>query len=174
MAGRRLGWLVAGALAVGWLVSSLSNPDAPTPVMSREPAAPVVQPKSAPPLPRKPDTAQPAPAKQRTERAVVREPSVVAPKPVTYFASANVRMREAPTTDAKVVRTLATGELVYSLEVQLPWHRIVDGAGRQGWVHGQYLGQCSCAPAGGTTGFATCAARAAAGSPSTARTGEDR
>lgn len=31
---------------------------------------------------------------------------------VTYFASANVRMREAPTTYAKVVRTLSTGELV--------------------------------------------------------------
>jgi hypothetical protein len=146
MAGRRLGWLLAGALAVGWLVSSLPDADAPTPVMSREPAAPVAHPKPAPPSPRKPVTAPPLPAKQQTERSVVREPSVVAPKPVTYFANAKVRMRQSPSTDAKVIRTLATGELVYSLEVQPPWHRIVDGAGREGWVHGQYLAGSAPAP----------------------------
>lgn len=135
--GSRLGWWIAGAVALAWWYSS--GDDArppPTPPRAVETRAP---PAAQPPTQTQPERNVVQP--QREVPDAVARPSPPAEVPVVeqvLYTTTRVRLRAEPSTSAEIVATLEAGQEVRSVGLQSPWHRV--NVGRQtGWVHGDYL-----------------------------------
>lgn len=135
--GSRLGWWVAGAVALAWWYSGGDNARrAPTPPRAVETAAP--------PATQPPGQTQPERNVVRPQREVpdaVARPSPPAEAPAfeqILYTTTRVRMRAKPSTGAQIVATLEARQEVRSVGFQSPWHRV--NVGRLiGWVHGDYL-----------------------------------
>lgn len=124
--GGGLGWLVAGALAVGWWSSGPDDPDRP--VERQNIARPSISP--APPPP--------------STQVRLPAPSVAVPRSApsvslsTMYATTRVRIRQQPSTDALVVGALDGGQRVDAGQLVGQWRPVRLGA-VEGWVHGDYL-----------------------------------
>lgn len=135
--GSRLGWWIAGAVALAWWYSS--GDDARPP-----PTPPRAVETRAPPAAQSPRQTQPERTVVRPQREVpdaVARPSPPAEVPVVeqvLYTTTRVRLRAEPSTSAEIVATLEAGQEVRSVGVQSLWHRVNVGRQR-GWVHGDYL-----------------------------------
>lgn len=135
--GSKLGWWIAGAVALAWWYSSGDDarppPTPPRAVETRAP--PAVQP---------PRQTQPEWNVVRPQREVpdaVAQPSPPAEVPIVeqvLYTTTRVRLRAEPSTSAEIVATLEAGQQVRSVGLQSPWHRVNLGW-QTGWVHGDYL-----------------------------------
>lgn len=136
--GSRLGWWIAGAVALAWWYSSGDDarppPAPPRAVETRAPPAAAQPPRQTQPernvaLPQREvpdDVARPSPP---AEVSVVEQ---------VLYTTTRVRLRAEPSTSAEIVATLEPSQEVRSVALQSPWHRV--NVGRQaGWVHGDYL-----------------------------------
>ena len=126
----KLRWLLAGALAAGiWVVKQDADTPRPPERVGQRAATSVELPKTAPRPPRRP---QP-----------ITTSSTMRPKlPVTSSLTtlSRVHMREKASLSAAVVTTLEAGQTVRMLAHSGKW-RQVSASGKNGWVHGDYLGK---------------------------------
>ncbi|WP_086005989.1 SH3 domain-containing protein [Nitratireductor pacificus] len=116
----KLGWLVAGAVVLGWLGSGDDD-----------------KPSSAPTLPRlsQPDsTPQPPASFVRLPPKAVQQPSAAE----TLYTTANVNMRTEPSTSSPILTTIPKGSQVVAVGSRGAW-RSVQYRGRAGWVSSRYV-----------------------------------
>lgn len=127
--GSGVGWLLLMAVGVGWC----SSREAPPP--SSERTAIQVAPRTMAEPPREPSQSVVVP-----KAPEVIAPLAIAPVPAaqTLYTTANVRLREGPTTDAAIVWTAPAGSEVRSVQVDGLWHYVTIAA-YTGWMHGDFL-----------------------------------
>ncbi|WP_210165084.1 SH3 domain-containing protein [Pseudorhizobium marinum] len=128
----RLGWIVAGVLAVAWLGSRVERdvPEVQPPPASlmSHPAEPV--PGIFPPAP--------PPARLPAHDPTPRVPAFPSQQPERLYATANVRLRAGPSTSAAIVWTVPKGEAVLSRGRDGEWHE-VSALSHDGWIRGDFL-----------------------------------
>ncbi len=116
----KLGWLVAGVVALGWLGSGDDDKPTSTPTSPR-----LSQPGSTP---------QPPASFVRLPPKAVQQPSAAE----TLYTTANVNMRTEPSTSSPILTTIPKGSQVVAVGSRGAW-RSVQYRGRAGWVSSRYV-----------------------------------
>jgi hypothetical protein len=127
-----LGWALAGLLGLAWLNS---DDETKSPVRSG----------SAPTIDRPAPRIEPERQEQRAlPPSVTLSPPpaapLIAPEPpsLTFYSTANVRLRAGPSTSTAVVWTVPAGTEVLSVGREAEWHRVRVRA-YEGYIRGDFL-----------------------------------
>lgn len=80
------------------------------------------------------------PAKPTQASRSAPQPTSTATKNIQMFTTARLRLRDGPSTDARIITTLEAGIPLISFARSGVWHHVTVGLqSRRGWVHGDYL-----------------------------------
>lgn len=141
--GLGFGWLILVGLALAWCSNrepSQQQPAASPPVASKSLHEPSSEVRSYTP-PEQVAASVPAPIVDPTP-----EPAPPEPVPeIILYTTASVRLREEPSTQSEIVRTVPAGTEVKLDKAEGKW-RHVSVSDDVGWIHGDYLTENKPAP----------------------------